>query len=74
VEKTIEIAPDNPFAFRALALGYVKQNRNEEAIDAMITAVKLQPNAPQLRQQLFDILSATGRSMEAEAVARGDFP
>ena len=74
VEKTLEIEPGNPFAYRALALGYVKQNRNAEAIDAMITAVKLEPRLPQLRQQLFDILSATGRTMEAEAVARGDFP
>ena len=74
VEKTLEIVPDNPFAFRALALGYVKQDRNAEAIEALITAVRLEPQVPQLRQQLFDILSATGRTMEAEAVARGDFP
>ena len=74
VEKTLEIVPDNPFAFRALALGYVKQERNAEAIEALITAVRLEPQVPQLRQQLFDILSATGRTMEAEAVARGDFP
>ena len=65
---------DNPFAFRALALGYVKQDRNAEATDALITAVTLEPNVPQLRQQLFDILTATGRTLEAEAVARGEFP
>ena len=74
VEKTLEIVPDNPFAFRALALGYVKQDRDNDAIDAMITAVKLEPGVPQLRQQLYDILNATGRTMEAEAVARGDLP
>ena len=74
VEKTVEIVPDNPFAFRALALGYVKQDRNAEATDALITAVTLEPNVPQLRQQLFDILTATGRTLEAEAVARGEFP
>ncbi|MAJ45696.1 MAG: hypothetical protein CBC35_00020 [Planctomycetes bacterium TMED75] len=74
VEKTLEIVPDNPFAFRALALGYVKQDRNEEATEALITAVTLEPDVPQLRSQLFDILTAMGRTMEAEAVARGEFP
>ena len=74
VEKTLEIAPENPFAFRALALGYAKQGRAGDAIEAMITSVRLEPDVPQLRQQLYDLLNASGRTMEAEAVARGEFP
>ncbi|MED5507725.1 MAG: hypothetical protein VX684_07785, partial [Planctomycetota bacterium] len=74
VEKTILAAPDNPFAYRALSMGYLKQQRLDEAIEALITAIRLEPAMPQLREQLYDLLSRAGRSAEARAVTRGEFP
>ena len=74
VEKTILAVPDNPFAYRALSMGYLKQQRLDEAIDALITAIQLEPTMPQLREQLYDLLSRAGRSGEARAVTRGEFP
>lgn len=74
VERTIDIEPDNPFAYRALALGYGRQNRVNEAAEALRTSVRLEPNEPLLRQQLINLLRATGQNEEAMAVERGEAP
>lgn len=74
VERTLDIEPRNPFAYRALALGYVKQDRLDDAADALRTSVLLEPNEPALRQQLVDVLSGLGRLQEADDVARGIKP
>jgi polyferredoxin/tetratricopeptide (TPR) repeat protein len=74
IERTLDIDPLNPFAYRALALGYVKQDRLSDAAEALRTSVRLEPNEPALRQQLVDLLSGMGRLQEADEVARGIKP
>ena len=73
-ERTLDVAPENPFAYRALALGYVLQDRNDKGIEALYRSFELEPNEPTIRQQLVEILNAEGRVREAEAVSRGEMP
>ena len=73
-ERTLDVEPDNPFAYRALALGYVLQDRNEMGIEALYRSFELEPNEPIIRRQLIDLLNAEGRSSEARSVSRGEMP
>lgn len=74
VKKTLEIEPNNPFAWRALALGYAKIEDAPKAVDALMTSVRLEPDEPLLRKQLIDLLRHTGRPQEAAAVESGELP
>ena len=73
-ERTLDVAPDNPFAYRALALGYVMQDEIDKGIEALFRSLEIEPNDQMIRQQLFDLLTAEGRIREAEAVSRGEIP
>lgn len=73
-KRTLDIAPDNHFAYRALALGYVMLDRNDEGIKALYRSLEIEPNEQAIRQQLFDLLTAEGRLREAEAISRGESP
>ena len=67
VERTLEIAPDNPFAYRAMALGFGRLERFDEAVAAMEKAVELEPNDWRLRESLAELLIGLGRIEEGEA-------
>ncbi|MGA1058445.1 MAG: 4Fe-4S dicluster domain-containing protein, partial [Phycisphaerales bacterium] len=60
VERTLEIAPNNPFAYRAMALGYGRLERFDEAVAAMRRAVELEPEDWRLRQALGELLIGIG--------------
>ena len=68
VERTLEASPDNPFAYRVLALGYAKQDRLDEAAEALRNSIRLEPNELVFRQQLVDVLTGMGRTEEAREV------
>jgi len=74
IERTLDIEPENPFAYRALALGFVKQERWEDAVGALVTSVRLEPDEPLLRQQLADLLASLGRVKESQEVLDGKLP
>jgi len=65
VETTLEIAPDNPFAYRAMALGYGRLARFDEAVAAMRSAVEIAPEDWRLRQSFGELLSGIGQEAEA---------
>jgi ferredoxin-type protein NapH len=62
--RTLEIAPDNPFAYRALARGYFRLDRLDEAEGAMRRAVELAPDDWRLKQALGEMLIAIGKPEE----------
>ena len=66
VERTLEIAPDNPFAYRAKALGLGRLERYDEAVAVMQKAVELEPADWRLRESLGSLLLGLGRGAEAE--------
>ena len=66
VERTLEIAPDNPSAYRAMALGYGRLERFDEAVAAMRRAVELEPEDWRLREALGELLIGVGRLTEGE--------
>jgi tetratricopeptide (TPR) repeat protein len=68
VERTTEADPDNPFAYRVLALGYARQDRLNDAVSAVRNSIRLEPNEIVFRQQLVELLNAMGRTDEARAV------
>ena len=61
------MAPDNPFAYRAMALGFGRLERFDEAVAAMEKAVELEPNDWRLRESLAELLIGLGRVEEGEA-------
>jgi polyferredoxin/tetratricopeptide (TPR) repeat protein len=64
VLRTLEIAPDNPFAYRALAIGYARMERMEEAEAALRTAIRLAPRDWRLVQSLGELLMGIGKEAE----------
>lgn len=68
VHRTLAIEPDNPFAYNALALGYAKQGRMDDAVLALRSSIRLEPDEPLLYQQLADLLTELGRMDEARSV------
>ncbi|MCH2146141.1 MAG: hypothetical protein MK082_13510, partial [Phycisphaerales bacterium] len=69
-ERTLEAEPDNPFAYRALALGYARQDRLNDAADALRNSIRLEPRELIFRQQLIDVLSGLGRLDEVQEEVR----
>lgn len=65
VDRTLEIAPNNPFAHRAKALGFGRLERFEEAVAEMRLAIELEPGDWRLRQSLGELLMGIGRDDEA---------
>ncbi len=65
VERTLEIEPGNPFAYRAMALGFGRLARFDEAVAAMRAAVEIAPEDWRLRQGFGELLSGIGRGAEA---------
>jgi Flp pilus assembly protein TadD len=66
VERTLEIAPDNPFAYRAMALGYGRLERFDEAVAAMRKAVELEPEDWRLREALRELLMGLATDEQGE--------
>ena len=62
--RTLEIEPDNPFAYRALAIGYARMERMTEAEEALRNAVRLAPKDWRLRQSLGELLMGIGKEAE----------
>ncbi len=69
-ERTLEIAPDNPFAYRALGVGYGRLGRTEDAERAMRRAAELAPNDWRLRQALGEFLLGSGRDQEGATLIK----
>jgi len=65
VRRTLEIAPDNAFAYRAMALGHGRLGELDEALPLMQRAVELEPSDWRLRQGLGELLLGMGRATEA---------
>ncbi len=65
VRETLRLAPNNPFAHYALALGLGKSGDLEAAEVELRRAVELAPDDPRMNQALGELLSGTGRGDEA---------
>lgn len=63
-QRTLDIAPDNPFAYRALSRGYFRLDRLDDAERAMRRAVELAPDDWRLKQALGEMLIAIGKPEE----------
>ncbi|MFO0873031.1 MAG: tetratricopeptide repeat protein [Phycisphaerales bacterium] len=70
VRRTLEIAPNNPFAHYALALGLGKRGDLDEAERQMRRAVELDPENPRLNRALGELLGGVGRAAEAAPFLR----
>ena len=69
-ERTLEAEPDNPFAYRALALGYVKLDRFNDAVRALENSIRIEPDQVVFRVQLAELLNGMGRLAESEEQIR----
>jgi tetratricopeptide (TPR) repeat protein len=67
VERTLELAPDNPGALLMKANGLARLGRNDAAVSALQQAVRLAPGERGLWQALADACARAGREMEAQA-------
>jgi polyferredoxin/tetratricopeptide (TPR) repeat protein len=65
VQRTLEIAPGNAFAYRAMALGHGRLGELEEALPLMRRAVEIEPSDWRLRQGLAELLQGIGLDAEA---------
>jgi Flp pilus assembly protein TadD len=70
VERTLEIEPDNPFAYRALAIGHARMERLEEAEKALRRAVELAPADWRLIQSLGELLMGIDKAAEGAQLLR----
>lgn len=70
VERTLEIAPGNPFAMRARATSMRKLGRFVEAERVLREAIELSPNTWQLHQELGEMLMAGDRAREAASILK----
>lgn len=70
IQETLQVEPDNPFAYRAMAIGHARRNRLPEAEAALRKALSMQPDDPRLRLSLIEFLQNLGRDEEAEEVRR----
>jgi Flp pilus assembly protein TadD len=70
VERTLEIAPGNPFAMRARATAMRKLGRFVEAERVLREAIELSPNTWQLHQELGEMLMAGDRAREAASILK----
>jgi len=69
-ERTLEAEPENPFAYRALALGYVKLDRLNDAVRALENSIRIEPDQVVFRYQLAELLNGMGRIAESEEQIR----
>lgn len=69
-ERTLEIAPNNPFAYRALAIGFGRLERYDDAERALRRAVELAPDNWLLVQSLGEFLIGTDQQTEGAIVLR----
>ena len=69
-ERTLEAEPENPFAYRALALGYVKLDRFNDAVRALENSIRIEPDQVVFRVQLAELLNGMGRLAESEEQIR----
>ncbi|MFO0828029.1 MAG: hypothetical protein U0572_07745 [Phycisphaerales bacterium] len=66
--RTLEIAPDNPHAYRALAAAYYRQQKLDEAEAAMRMAAKLAPDDWRVQQALGELLIGVGKAEEGAPI------
>lgn len=64
IDRTLEIEPDNPFAYRALAVGYARMEKMDKAEEALRTAIRLAPQDWRVIQSLGELLMGIGREAE----------
>lgn len=68
--ETLRIAPDNPFAYRALAVGFGRLARYDEAESALRRAVELAPDDWMLVQSLAEFLISMDQDAEGAAMLK----
>ena len=66
-ERTLEIEPANPFAWQALALGFEKLGRFDDAERALRRGLEIAPDQWRIRQTLGQFLMAHDRAEEGAA-------
>ncbi len=66
-ERTLEIEPRNPFAWQALALGFEKLGRFDEAERALRRGLEIEPGEWRIRQALGQFLMSHDRAEEGAA-------
>jgi Flp pilus assembly protein TadD len=66
-ERTLEIEPANPFAWQALALGFEKLGRFDDAERALRRGLEIAPGQWRIRQTLGQFLMAHDRAEEGAA-------
>lgn len=66
LETANALQPDDPEIMAALADGYVKTNRQKEAVDLLMKVRDKQPNNTDVRYRLFQMLKTQGRLPEAQ--------
>lgn len=69
IERALEIDPQNPDAYRALAGVLLLKARYDEAAEAARKAVRLGPNLPDVLVFSSYVLTCTGHAMEAVALS-----
>ncbi len=69
-KRTLEIEPGNAFAHRALAVGYARLERMDDAERELHRAIELAPNDWRLRQSLGELLMGIGKEAEGAAVIK----
>lgn len=65
VERTLEIEPGNPGAYRALAIGHARAGRLDDAEKALLQSVEHAPDDWRFWQGLGEFYRGTGREQEA---------
>jgi Flp pilus assembly protein TadD len=68
--KTLEIEPDNAYAYRALAIGYARLERMDEAEAALRKSIAIAPADWRLQQSLGELLMGIGREAEGSAIIK----
>jgi len=68
--KTLEIEPDNAYAYRALAIGYARLERMDEAEAALRKSIAIAPADWRLQQSLGELLMGIGREAEGSVIIK----
>ncbi len=81
-QKAIELSPDHGYAFNNLGFAYLRANRNEEALEALIRAARLLPHVADVQNNLglalervfAEATQLSPADLEAQLHAQGDSP
>ncbi|MDZ4829476.1 MAG: tetratricopeptide repeat protein [Phycisphaerae bacterium] len=67
-DRTLEIAPNNPFAYRALSEAYFRLGKLDESEGAMRKALELAPDDWRIKQALGELLIGVGKAEEGAPI------